>query len=286
MTRYKALLLSFVALASTLAGCTNFFYNRLDTLAAWYVQDLVSLDDSQRTDLRTWLNETLQWHRRSELIRYAKFLRELAANSQHPGSATTYKAIESQVEGFGSRLVEQAAPEAARLLMKLTPEQIDELETNLADKARERNEKNLEAQADGKWHEKRAKDIEKQLKRWTGAVTKEQRQLIAQLSNQFQSTATDWMESQQRWRDAMFSALRARFTAGQSPAVVEERILELLRTPEAQWTEAYQAKAAQNREQSLTVLGAIDASLTTAQRAHLQRELLQLADQLEGMIER
>jgi hypothetical protein len=285
MARYKTILLLLV-LAGTLAGCTNFFYNRLDTLATWYVQDLVSLDDSQRSDLRTWLNETLQWHRRSELVRYAKFLRELAATSARPGSALTYKSVEDEVEGFGARLIEQAAPDAARLMMSLTPEQIDELEANLAEKARERNEKNLAAQAEGKWHAKRAKDIEKQLKRWTGAVTKEQKQLIAQLSTQFQSTTTDWLESQERWRHAMFGALRERFTAGQSPAAVEERILTLLRTPEAQWTRAYQAKATQNREQSLTVLGAIDASLTAAQRAHLQRELIQLAEQLEGMIER
>jgi hypothetical protein len=285
MARYKTILLLLV-LAGTLAGCTNFFYNRLDTLATWYVQDLVSLDDSQRSDLRTWLNETLQWHRRSELVRYAKFLRELAATSARPGSALTYKSVEDQVEGFGARLIEQAAPDAARLMMDLTPEQIEELEANLAEKARERNEKNLAAQAEGKWHAKRAKDIEKQLKRWTGAVTKEQKQLIAQLSTQFQSTTTDWLESQERWRHAMFGALRERFAAGQSPAAVEERILTLLRTPEAQWTRAYQAKATQNREQSLTVLGAIDASLTAAQRAHLQRELIQLAEQLEGMIER
>lgn len=286
MTRSKAYLLLLLALAGTLVGCTNFFYNRLDSLAAWYVQDLVSLDDSQRTDLNRWLNATLQWHRRSELVRYAKFLRELAATSQRPGTTSTYKGVEAQVEGFGSRLIEQAAPDAARLLMKLTPEQIDEFETNLAEKSRERNEKSLEALAEGKWHEKRAKDIEKQLKRWTGTVTKEQRQLIAQLSNQFQSTTADWLESQERWRNAIFGALRARFTAGQSPAVVEERILTLLRTPETQWSRAYQTKAAQNREQSLTVLGAIDASLTVDQRAHLQRELTQLAEQLEGMVER
>jgi len=285
MTRSKKLLL-LLALIATLAGCTNFFYNRLDTLAAWYVQDLVSLDDSQRNELHVWLNDTLQWHRRSELVRYAKFLRELAATAARPGTASTYKGIEAQVEGFGARLVEQATPDAARLLMSLSPGQIDEFEANLADKARERNEKNLEAQADGKWHEKRAKDIEKQLKRWTGSVTKEQKQLIAQLGTQFQSTTGDWLESQERWRRAMFGALRERFTAGESPAVVEERILALLRTPEAQWTRAYQAKATQNREQSLTVLGAIDASLTAPQRAYLQRELIQLAEQLEGMIER
>ena len=81
----------------------------------------------------------------------------------------------------------------------------------------------------------------------------------------------------------MFGALQERFTAGQSPAEVEERILALLRTPESQWTRAYQTKAAQNREQSLAVLGTIDASLTPEQRSHLQRELKQLAQQLEAM---
>jgi hypothetical protein len=273
-----------LALIVSFAACTNFFYNRLDTLAAWYIQDLVSLDDSQRSDLRSWLDSTLQWHRSSELARYAKFLRELADTAAHPGNAATYKGIETQVELFGSRLVERAAPEAARLLMSLSPEQLTEFENNLAEKSRERNEKDLKALAAGQWHEKRAKDIEKQLKRWTGSVTKQQHLLIAEESKQFESTTADWLESQASWRKAMFGALRERFTAGQSPAAVEERILALLRTPESQWTRAYQAKAAQNREQSLVVLRALDASLTPEQRSYLQRELNQLAQRLESMI--
>lgn len=267
------------------AGCTHFFYNRLDTLAAWYIQDLVSLDDAQRSDLRSWLESTLQWHRSSELMRYAKFLRNLADRAVKPGNATTYRNIESQIEEFGSRLVERAAPDAARLLMRLTPEQLTELEANLAKKSRERNKDSIEALAKGKWHEQRAKDIEKQLKRWTGSVTKEQHQLIAQLSTQFDSTTTDWLESQAHWRKAMFGALRERFTAEQSPAAVEERILALLRKPESQWTGAYRAKATQNREQSLRVLAALDASLTPEQRNRLQRELDQLAQQLAAMIQ-
>src|SRR5688500_14410897 len=161
--RRQTQLLLLVMLGLGISGCSNFFYNRLDTLAAWYVQDLVSLDEDQRSDLRTSLESTLQWHRQSELVRYAKFLRELAEQSTRPGNARTYKAIEEQVEGFGARLVEQATPDAARLLMSLTPAQLNEFETNLADKSRERNEKNLKALAQGKWHDKRAKDIEKQL---------------------------------------------------------------------------------------------------------------------------
>jgi len=87
-------------LAATLGlcACTNFFYNRLDTLAAWYIQDLVSLDDTQRSDLRSWLDGTLQWHRSSELMLYAKFLRELANTAAHPGNASTYKSVEARVD--------------------------------------------------------------------------------------------------------------------------------------------------------------------------------------------
>jgi hypothetical protein len=269
------------ALAAT--ACTNFFYNRLDTLAAWYIQDLVSLDDGQRSDLRSWLEGTLQWHRSSELGRYVTFLRNLSRMAAHPGNAATYRSIETQVEEFGSRVVDRAAPDAARLLMSLTPKQLTEFEANLAEKSRERNEKNLQALANGKWHQKRAKDIEKQLQRWTGSVTKEQRQLIEQQSKRFDSTTTDWLDSQARWRKAMFGALRERFTAGQSPEAVEERILELLRKPESQWTSAYQSKAALNREQSLAVLSALDASLTPGQRSYLQRELDKLAQQLAVM---
>lgn len=283
--RARALLLT-LAVACSVASCTNFFYDRLDTLAAWYIQDLVSLDDSQRSDLRSWLDSTLQWHRRSELVRYAKFLRDLASTASHPGNSSTYQRVESQIEEFGSRLVERAAPDAARLLMSLTPEQLGEFETNLAKKSKERNEESLKALESGKWHQKRAQDIEKQLKRWTGSVTKEQHLLIAQQSERFDPTTTDWLESQARWRKAVFGALQERFTAGQSPAAVEERILGLLRTPESQWTRAYQIKAKQNREQSLAVLAAVDASLTADQRAHLQRELTDLAARLDGMTQR
>lgn len=273
-----------LALAVALAGCTGLIYNRLDTLARWYIQDLVSLDDIQRSDLDSWLADTLQWHRESELSRYGEFLRELAGKAAQPGDAITYQRIEDQVEAFGARLVEQAAPDAARMLMSLTPTQLAEFEGNLADKARERSEKSLQALAAGKWHDKRARDIEKQLKRWTGSVTKEQHQFIKQHSARFDSTTADWLESQSRWRKALFAALAERFTAGESPAAIEERILRLLRTPESQWTSAYQAKAERNRQQSLAVLAALDASLTATQRSRLQSELRKLAQQLEGMI--
>jgi hypothetical protein len=274
------------AMALSVSACTNFIYDRLDTLAAWYIQRLVSLDDDQRSDLRSWLESTLQWHREAELARYAKLLRELADTTARPGDPTLYRSVGAQVEEFGSRLVERAAPDAARLLLKLNPAQLTELETNLAERSRKRNARDLKALAKGTWHEQRARDIEKQLKRWTGAVTSEQQLMIAQQSRRFEPTTEEWLESQARWRKAMFAALRARFDSSLSPSEVEERILALLRKPDSQWTHAYRSKAARNREQSLATLAALDASLTPAQRSHLQRELTRLAQQLEAIAQR
>src|SRR5262249_38074063 len=52
--RRVARLLCVVLLVASAAGCAKLVYNRLDTLAAWYVGNLVSLDQRQSSDLRTW----------------------------------------------------------------------------------------------------------------------------------------------------------------------------------------------------------------------------------------
>jgi uncharacterized protein YueI len=65
----------------------------------------------------------------------------------------------------------------------------------------------------------------------------------------------------------------------------EERILQLLREPDSHWTEQYKTKEASNREQALSLLIALDASLTPAQRERMQRELIELAERLEALTE-
>lgn len=73
--------------------------------------------------------------------------------------------------------------------------------------------------------------------------------------------------------------------ARDSPAAIQKRILRLLREPDTEWTPEYEAKSARNRERTLTLLQALDGSLTGPQRERLQRELSQLAEQLEAMTE-
>ena len=263
-------------LVATAAGCAKLVYNRLDTLAAWYVSNLVSLDERQSSDLRTWLAQTLQWHRESELGRYAAFLRGLSTEVDRPSDRAAYQRIFGQVEGFVTDFTEQTAPQATRLLLELTPAQVEEFLANLEDKSQERSADSLKEIRNGSWQTKRIKETQRQVKRWTGTITDEQQQLIRNVAQHMQPTTNEWLESQRRWRAALGDAFSNRGTA-------QERILQLLREPDSQWTAQYKTKEASNREQVLSLLAALDASLTPAQREHMQHELTDLAKRLEAL---
>ena len=67
-------------LALGMAGCgLGLVYPRLDTVVGFYLKDLVTLDRAQSAALKRTLAHSLEWHRRSELDRYAGFLRDVAS---------------------------------------------------------------------------------------------------------------------------------------------------------------------------------------------------------------
>lgn len=271
-------LLCVLLLAAGACGCAQVVYNRLDTLAAWYVGNLVSLDDQQRSNLSAWLAQTLEWHRESELSRYATFLRELSSEVAQPSGRVAYQRALDRVEGFAADFTAQTAPQAARLLMELSPAQVEEFLANLEEKSNERSEDDREAIREGTWQTNRIKNTQRQVKRWTGTVTQEQKLLVREVSQHIQPTTPEWLDSQRQWRAALRDAFSNRDTA-------QERILQLLREPDTQWTAQYKTKEASNREQVLSLLAALDVSLTPAQRERMQRELTTLAERLEALTE-
>ena len=271
-------LLCVLLLAVSATGCAKVVYNRLDTLAAWYVGNLVSLDDQQRSNLRDWLAQTLAWHRESELGRYARFLRDLSAEVARPSNRSGYQRALDRVEGFAADFTAQTAPQATKLLLELSPAQVEEFLANLEEKSNERSKDDRDAIGAGTWQATQVKNAQRQVKRWTGTITEEQKLLVKEMSQHIQPTTSEWLESQQRWRTALRDAFSNRDTA-------QERILQLLREPDTQWTAQYKTKEASNREQVLSLLTALDASLTQAQRQRMQRELTTLAERLEALTE-
>src|SRR5262245_5535166 len=190
-------------LVASATGCAKLVYNRLDTLAAWYVGNLVSLDDRQSSDLRAWLAQTLEWHRESELGRYASFLRELSSEAAQPADRAAYQHMFDRIAGFVADFASQTAPQATRLLLELSPTQVDEFLANLEDKSKERSADSMKELRNGTWQTNRVKETQRQVKRWTGTITEEQKLLVREMSQQIQPTTTEWLESQRQWRAAL-----------------------------------------------------------------------------------
>jgi Family of unknown function (DUF6279) len=260
------------------SGCSSsFVYNRLDTLATWYFGSLVSLNDGQRSELKAWLERTLAWHRQSELARYAAFVNDVSTSFAQPRERATYDAIREQFQDLIDDLVKQTAPEASRLLASLSPQQVEELLDNMAEKTRDSAKESAEAIAEDEWRPEQTRNFVRQVKRWTGAVTPEQKRLITQTVEQLEPTYEDWAESQHAWREALRAALMTQTTGERH---TRPSVLELLEKPNQQWTTPYSQKVARNRERYQQLLMDLDATLTTEQRQHLRTELTKLAQQL------
>ena len=265
--------------ALLMTGCTTaFFYNRLDTFAGWYFESLVSLDDVQRDELRGWLERTLAWHRRSELTRYASFVSDMSASVEKPGTQESYDELRLRFQGLIDDLIQKTAPEASELLTHLSSAQVEELLDNLAEKSRESTEESAESVAENEWKPDQVKSISKQVKRWTGSVTPQQKSIIATHIAEIEPTYLEWAESQEAWRDALRDALLA--APVDESADASERVLGLLEDPNRQWTQTYSAKVERNRARYQQMLMELDATLSTAQRQHAQGELRKLSHQL------
>lgn len=281
-TRSRLTLCCVVMAIALMTGCaTGFFYNRLDTLASWYFEDLVSLNDDQRIELREWLARTLAWHRRSEMRRYAAFVDELATQTATPGDKARYDALRGRFESYVDDLVGKTVPEASELLLSLSTLQTKEMLDSLAAKAKTRSEKNARTVASGKWQRQQRDDIEKQLKRWTGSVSSQQSNLIESGVAQLEPTYIDWAASQQSWRSELQKALQT----DRSDTAMQQHVAALMRTPQQHWIPLYAQKVARNRERYLTLLVDIDATLSPAQRQRLRAELRKLSGQLAKLAE-
>ncbi len=272
----RAAALAVAALA--IASCTSsLFYNRLDTVARWYVGNLVTLDESQQTALREWLGATLAWHRGSELKRYEDFLRDVAGKVATGPDAALYPELVQKVESFMQDLAGRLAPEAAGLLLSLQPAQIDELLANLEERDREELDEERE-RTDADRLKRRTRSLTRQLERWTGTATTEQKAIIERTVGAMTAAGLldeddEWFASQAAWRKELKAALGS---GNDSRTQVEA----LLRDPSRSHSAAHVQAEAAERRQFLDLVIELDATLTDKQRATLSRKLGELADDL------
>jgi len=279
LTGFLSRWLVVAALAVGLAGCgLGLVYPRLDTAVGFYIEGLVTLDKAQSAELKRTLAGNLDWHRRSELDRYSAFLRELAVAVERGAGREDWISASRRTEEYWRRVFEQAAPGYAALAATFTDAQVAELLANL-ERQDEKDRREFDSRTTGQRIERREKSMRRALERFTGPLTPTQRALIRDHVAGSPSFMPEWLENRRVWRGELAEALAGR----RNGAEFEARMQVLVARPDELWTPRYRAAVEQRRESLVDFVAALDATLSAPQRAAARRQLLALADEVQGL---
>jgi hypothetical protein len=267
--RVGATLALALAAAVGLAGCgTQLLYNRLDTVLHLYVSTQVSLQDSQSVGLRTALRGLLDWHRRSEMPRYAQFVEALAADAAVPLGRERIDRARLDVEALWRDSVARGAPEAARWLAQLQPRQLDELFASLGEDDADLREEYCDA-SEAERRREREKSLRSSIEDWVGSLDVAQRAMVSERYARLAPTGCGWVENRIRLRDELRDTIERRDTFADYPGTLTWLMLR----PEQRWDAAYRASFDANREVIVELLGDLDATLDARQRRRLVQKL-------------
>lgn len=266
------------ALLATFAGCSaaRLAYERLDLLVRWELGRYVSLTAGQRTVFDREFGAFWQWHRQEELPLWVEELRGLAAQLE-PGTSVDRGQLEATSEHYGDimrRLSEHLVPIACALGPQLDAEQVQELLEEVDDDIDELRSELVDIEpADAR--KALNSEIGKGLRRWIGALSAEQKQLVETWVMARPSVAGDWLDYRRRWRGELESVLARR-----SDPTFCDRAATLVANGASLWTEAQKQAFARNRERWLDLFDTLIPTLTAEQRRHTQQRLRELADEL------
>jgi hypothetical protein len=267
------------SLALAITGCAaSLLYPRLDSVVAYYIEDLVTLDAAQSKQLERTLAANLDWHRESELRKYADFLRGLAGSVEDRVDRETWQLASRQTEAYWRDIFAQAAPGYIAVAATLTDRQVAELIGNLEEKDEETWSEFAERTPEER-RARREKSITKTLQRFTGPLTPAQRELIEEYAARARPFMAEWRENRRIWRDALAATLADR----RSGEPFATRMTQLIARPDDLWTPQYRMAVDASRAALIDLLVDLDATLTAKQRSAARRELASLADEVQGL---
>lgn len=272
------LLLSFLLIA---ACGPKLIYPNLDWLVPWYVEDYLSLDANQSSQLETRLDRQLKWHCRTQLPQYAAFLRELHRDFENPSDPITEARLAdhySELKAYWRNLIRRIGPDIADILITANDDQINELFKNLEKENQKLKNKYLDRS-----HEKRVQDrydrMAKQLRYWLGSLNAAQERTVKDWNARIKPTGVEWLEHRRHVQAEVRSLLNQRT---RSPDFGGE-FTKLLLSLESMRTTAYRIKAGDNRESTFKLLAQLDPSLSPGQRSHLLGRFESLAKDFERL---
>ena len=264
-------------LVAALTGCSalKVTYNRLDWIAAWQVGRFVDLEPPQRDLFDESFREFWRWHRGTQLELYVRDIRTLAATLDRPLSAAKVEEYLDRSQEHLARTLQELVPDTARVLRTFDDDQIAELTGNLAERRRERAEES-ENMSPEELREDAEERMVRNLKRWTGPLTREQKQRITRWAAERVYAGSVWQQYQEAWAGSFTQVLAHRREPG-----FEQQLAELFADAQVPYREDMRKVQQHNRQAWIRVMADLSAMLTPEQRKHAQAKLRELAGDLE-----
>ncbi|MGN6703272.1 MAG: DUF6279 family lipoprotein [Burkholderiaceae bacterium] len=226
MVRRLAAAMIVLSLASLLAGCSalRIGYGNGETVAYWWLNGYVDIDQTQRPWVRKRIDDWFAWHRRSELPDYARLLAAWRGRLTQPrvGEAEVLQAY-ADVRARTLRGLDRALPGLAELALSLRPEQIDHVEKKFAANDDKFRREYLGDDREA-LQEARYRKALKQAEYWFGDFSREQRATIRAASNA-RPLDPEAVLAERRRRQAAFVALLRRIRADRPPPDKVEALL-------------------------------------------------------------
>ena len=265
----------------SLSGCgVRILYHQLDWLIPWQLQDYVTLDSSQRIELQVLLDDRLDWHCRTQLPRYAEWLRAVEDDLRNGAiSAEWFAERAADAAVFWTKIVHPLSHDVAAILGEASNAQIDELFRNLDARTREQMEEFVNRE-DPVLLQERAERLERRLRRWFGRMTTDQRARIDAWSEDLGLFANEWLENRGRWQAQLRHALAE---ANRRPESLQPALERLMVHPEQTWSPDHVERLEHHRKATWLLLADLYQMSSERQRDRLIARAGSLARDFERL---
>jgi len=263
-------LLARAAVILLLTGCSGMqlAYNTADFFIESYADDYLGLDSAQMQRWSPTLKAALDTHRQEELPYLAAFFDSAQNDARKGFTRADVGCLLDQFEVIYRRHFTLAAATAAPLLSDLDKRQIDALERNFRDEARE-DAADAATPVPARV-EKRTKRYAKNLYWWIGDLTEQQRGIVRDVVAELPDSA-GWYRYRDRKRRELIGLLRGGASSGRIERFLTAWLVEYSDMP----ADVSRGRG-QLREAMTDLLVRLDESLSDAQRR-------QLIDRLTGL---
>ena len=269
--RWLVLLVCFV-----FAGCgTKFAYNNISWFAVSYIEDFVSLSNSQESELEDRLDLLQQWHKKNQLPLYMSQLQAIQNLDRSDMNSAFIIDQSEQTKNHIRSIVNKFAPDIYALSMQLTPEQDNEFLKNFREKQQDYYQERLSLN-DEDSRERYRNRLEDRLERWLGSVSKEQKKIIMAWSQEWINTNDNWRQ----YQNNTYQDLSILVEKKTDLHIAQPIIMKLLLNHEAYYPDDLEATLAKNTETSAKFLVDIAAVSSDKQWSYFMNELESLKSTL------